>query len=155
LIHAAESRPLKVNIDDGFLNLMTPDGTAKDDVRVPEGDLGTSISSGFDEGKDLLVTIISAMGEEQVSFSRSHWLGFALIGLPGYLVQRSPERLLDSTLAYSSVFLVSPWCTCPLRPSIYRPYGCHSCCACTFHGLIQHVYCIVLSSGVAMSVCMD
>ncbi|KAG8832734.1 Eukaryotic translation initiation factor 5A [Serendipita sp. 405] len=54
-----------VNIDDGFLNLMTQDGTAKDDVKVPEGELGTQIQAGFDEGKDLLVTIISAMGEEQ------------------------------------------------------------------------------------------
>jgi len=44
---------------------MTQDGTAKDDVKVPEGDLGTQIQSDFDDGKDLLVTIISAMGEEQ------------------------------------------------------------------------------------------
>lgn len=44
---------------------MTVDGTAKDDVKVPEGDLGKQIHSEFDEGKDLLVTIISAMGEEQ------------------------------------------------------------------------------------------
>ena len=55
----------QVNIDDGFLNLMTQDGAAKDDVKVPEGDLGKDIQGGFDEGKDLLVTIISAMGEEQ------------------------------------------------------------------------------------------
>jgi len=54
-----------VNIDDGFLNLMTNDGVAKDDVKVPEGDLGKDIQAGFDEGKDLLVTIISAMNEEQ------------------------------------------------------------------------------------------
>ncbi len=60
---------LKVNIDDGFLNLMSQDGTPKDDVKVPEGDIGTQISSAFDEGKDLLVTIVSAMGEEQVSFA--------------------------------------------------------------------------------------
>ncbi|KAF7420799.1 Eukaryotic translation initiation factor 5A [Pleurotus ostreatus] len=54
-----------VNIDDGFLNLMTADGAAKDDVKVPEGDLGKQIQADFDEGKDLLVTIVSAMGEEQ------------------------------------------------------------------------------------------
>jgi len=53
-----------VNIDEGFLNLMTNDGTAKDDVKLPEGDLGTQIQAAFDEGKDTLVTIISAMGEE-------------------------------------------------------------------------------------------
>ncbi|KAG8847961.1 Eukaryotic translation initiation factor 5A [Tulasnella sp. 330] len=54
-----------VNIDDGFLNLMNSDGVSKDDVKLPEGDLGTGISKDFDDGKDLLVTIISAMGEEQ------------------------------------------------------------------------------------------
>ncbi|KAF7326937.1 Eukaryotic translation initiation factor 5A [Mycena venus] len=54
-----------VNIDDGFLNLMTQDGTAKDDVKVPDGDLGNELQSGFDDGKEFLVTIVSAMGEEQ------------------------------------------------------------------------------------------
>jgi translation initiation factor 5A len=54
-----------VNVDDGFLNLMSPDGTSKDDVKVPEGDLGKQIQVDFDDGKDVLVTIISAMGEEQ------------------------------------------------------------------------------------------
>ncbi|KAI0314004.1 eukaryotic translation initiation factor 5A [Amylostereum chailletii] len=54
-----------VNIDDGFLNLMNQDGIPKDDVKVPEGDLGKQIQADFDDGKDLLVTIVSAMGEEQ------------------------------------------------------------------------------------------
>ncbi|KAL5498207.1 ANB1 [Sanghuangporus sanghuang] len=54
-----------VNIDDDFLNLMTSDGTPKDDVKLPEGDLGKEIQENFDAGKDLLVTIVSAMGEEQ------------------------------------------------------------------------------------------
>ncbi|KAF8990252.1 eukaryotic translation initiation factor 5A [Cyathus striatus] len=54
-----------VNIDDGFLNLMTNEGQEKNDVRIPEGDIGTGIAKDFDEGKDLLVTIISAMNEEQ------------------------------------------------------------------------------------------
>lgn len=46
---------------------MNAEGTAKDDVKVPEGDLGKTIQADFDEGKDLLVTIIAAMGEEQVN----------------------------------------------------------------------------------------
>ncbi|CEH12926.1 eukaryotic translation initiation factor 5a [Ceraceosorus bombacis] len=54
-----------VNIDDGFLNLMTGDGGSKDDVKVPEGAIGDEITAGFEEGKDLAVTIVSAMGEEQ------------------------------------------------------------------------------------------
>ncbi|KAI5480663.1 eukaryotic translation initiation factor 5A [Pseudohyphozyma bogoriensis] len=54
-----------INIDDGFLNLMLPDGSGKDDVKVPEGDIGNEIQTGFDDGKDLLITIVTSMGEEQ------------------------------------------------------------------------------------------
>lgn len=53
-----------IDIDDGFLSLMTPEGSTKDDVKVPDGELGEKIQADFDEGKDLLVTIISAMDEE-------------------------------------------------------------------------------------------
>ncbi|CDR38433.1 CYFA0S02e01640g1_1 [Cyberlindnera fabianii] len=61
-----------LDIDDGFLNLMTPEGDTKDDVRAPEGELGDQIQAAFDEGKDLLVTIISAMGEEAaISFKEA------------------------------------------------------------------------------------
>ncbi|KAM0786102.1 Eukaryotic translation initiation factor 5A-1 [Microbotryomycetes sp. NB124-2] len=61
-----------INIDDGFLNMMTADGTAKDDVRLPEGELGDQIQSAFDDGQDLSVTVISAMGTEQaIAFKNS------------------------------------------------------------------------------------
>ncbi|ELU38523.1 eIF-5a domain-containing protein [Rhizoctonia solani AG-1 IA] len=53
-----------VNIDDGFLNLMSNEGVPKDDVRVPEGDLGKQIQSDFEEGKELIVTVCAAMNEE-------------------------------------------------------------------------------------------
>ncbi|OZJ06038.1 Eukaryotic translation initiation factor 5A [Bifiguratus adelaidae] len=53
-----------INIDDGFLSLMTADGSTKDDVKVPEGDLGEKLEADFEEGKELLVTILNAMGEE-------------------------------------------------------------------------------------------
>ncbi|TFK37671.1 initiation factor 5a [Crucibulum laeve] len=52
--------------DDGFLHLMV-DGASetKDDVRLPDDAEGAQIKKDFDDGKDILVTIISAMGEEQ------------------------------------------------------------------------------------------
>jgi len=53
-----------INIDDGFLSLMNSDGSTKDDVKLPEGDLGDKLSAEFDEGKELLVTVLTAMGEE-------------------------------------------------------------------------------------------
>ncbi|WFC98400.1 translation initiation factor eIF5A [Malassezia yamatoensis] len=53
-----------INIDDGYLNLMSNDGTSKDDVKVPEGEIGEQINAAFDDGKDLMVTIVAAMNEE-------------------------------------------------------------------------------------------
>ncbi|KAK5175573.1 translation initiation factor eIF5A [Saxophila tyrrhenica] len=51
--------------DDGFLSLMSDDGSTKDDVKVPEGDPGDKINKLFnDEGKDTNVIVLTAMGEE-------------------------------------------------------------------------------------------
>jgi len=39
--------------DDGFLSLMSDDGTTKDDVKVPDGEPGDKITKLFtEEGKD-------------------------------------------------------------------------------------------------------
>lgn len=40
-------------VDDGFLEMMTMDGTAKDDVKLPEGEVGELIQAGFDDGVDV------------------------------------------------------------------------------------------------------
>jgi translation initiation factor 5A len=53
-----------INIDEGFMSLMTNDGSTKDDVPVPDGELGQKIEADFDDGKELVITVISAMGEE-------------------------------------------------------------------------------------------
>lgn len=53
-----------LDIDDGFLSLMLPNGDTKSDVKLPEGELGEELKKAFDEGKDLLVAIVAAMGEE-------------------------------------------------------------------------------------------
>ncbi|KAL7004331.1 translation initiation factor eIF5A [Cystobasidiomycetes sp. EMM_F5] len=53
-----------VNVDDGYLNLMDTDGNSKDDVKVPDSEVGEQIQQLFDDGKDVLVTIVSSMGEE-------------------------------------------------------------------------------------------
>ena len=47
----------------GFFNLIDGDANAKDDVKVPDSDLGKEIEKAFEEGKDLMVTIVAAMGE--------------------------------------------------------------------------------------------
>lgn len=53
-----------VYAEDGFLHLLAPDGTEKNDVKMPEGDVGAKIQEFEDAGTDCLVTIISAMNEE-------------------------------------------------------------------------------------------
>ncbi|CAO0799420.1 unnamed protein product [Mucor circinelloides] len=54
-----------IDIDeDGFLSLMTAEGGTKEDVKLPEGELGEKLQEDFDEGKDLMVSVVSAMGEE-------------------------------------------------------------------------------------------
>ncbi|KAI3634662.1 hypothetical protein MIR68_003941 [Amoeboaphelidium protococcarum] len=55
-----------LNIDDGFLSLMLPDGTTKDDVKMPEGELGDKLQADFDEGKELIVSVTKALNEEAV-----------------------------------------------------------------------------------------
>ncbi|KAJ0422481.1 translation protein SH3-like domain-containing protein [Aspergillus carlsbadensis] len=51
--------------DDGFLSLMDDNGGTKDDVKVPDGDVGDRINKMFtDDGKDCNVVILTAMGEQ-------------------------------------------------------------------------------------------
>ncbi|KAJ2545772.1 translation initiation factor eIF5A [Coemansia sp. RSA 1878] len=48
----------------GFLSLMTEDGTMKEDVKVPDSEIGDKIIADFEQGLELMVTVVSAMGEE-------------------------------------------------------------------------------------------
>jgi translation initiation factor 5A len=54
--------------NEGFLEMMSADsaGLTKEDVRLPEGDLGSEIKTRFENGDELIVTVIAAMGEEAV-----------------------------------------------------------------------------------------
>jgi len=52
--------------DEGFVSLMTQTGETKDDLRLPEGELGDSIKKAFDDGKEIIVSVIAAMNEEAV-----------------------------------------------------------------------------------------
>lgn len=53
-----------IDIDDGFLSLITDSGDTKNDVKLPENEIGEQIKKDFEAGKDLLVTVVSAMNEE-------------------------------------------------------------------------------------------
>ncbi len=52
------------DIDGDHLSLMNEDGSMKEDVKVPEGELGDEIRAKFGNEDQWLVTVIAAMGEE-------------------------------------------------------------------------------------------
>lgn len=43
---------------------MDDNGEQRADIRLPESDLGKDIQAKFDSGEQLMITVISAMGEE-------------------------------------------------------------------------------------------
>ncbi|KAK2737694.1 Eukaryotic translation initiation factor 5A [Myotisia sp. PD_48] len=60
-----EYQLIDIDEEDGFLNLMDADGTPKDDVKLPEGDVAKTILKLFkEEDKDTNVVILTAMGEQ-------------------------------------------------------------------------------------------
>merc|ERR1711898_74869 len=52
--------------DEGFCSLMNADGTTKDDLRIPDNEVGQEVRKLVDADKELIVTIVSAMGEEHL-----------------------------------------------------------------------------------------
>ncbi|EAW08323.1 Eukaryotic translation initiation factor eIF-5A [Aspergillus clavatus NRRL 1] len=51
--------------DDGFLSLMDENGATKDDVKLPDNEIGEKIVRMFrEEEKDCNVSILTAMGEQ-------------------------------------------------------------------------------------------
>jgi len=53
-----------VDIDGDFLSLMDDGGDQREDIKLPEGELGDEIKTRFEGGDDLLVSVLSAMDEE-------------------------------------------------------------------------------------------
>lgn len=44
------------DIDDGYLTLMADNGDLREDLKIPDGDLGQQLRSDFEAGKELLVS---------------------------------------------------------------------------------------------------
>lgn len=53
--------------DDGYLCLMADNGDLREDLKVPEGEVGAQLRAEYDAGKDILCTVLKSCGEE-VSF---------------------------------------------------------------------------------------
>jgi len=52
--------------DDGFLTLMGDGGDLREDLRLPEGELGAQIRAEYDNGREILCTVLKSCGEECV-----------------------------------------------------------------------------------------
>lgn len=53
-----------VDINEDFLSLMGDDGVLREDIKLPNNDLGKEIKTRFNKDEQLLVTILCAMSEE-------------------------------------------------------------------------------------------
>ncbi|KAI8495153.1 hypothetical protein Bbelb_271390 [Branchiostoma belcheri] len=54
-----------IDVANGFLSLMDDSGDTRDDIKLPDGDLGKEISTCIaDEDYDYLVCVLKACGEE-------------------------------------------------------------------------------------------
>ena len=41
---------------DGFLSMMNDNGDLREDLKLPDGDLGSQLKTDFENGRELLVT---------------------------------------------------------------------------------------------------
>ncbi|KAM9978297.1 hypothetical protein ACTFIY_012038 [Dictyostelium cf. discoideum] len=55
-----------MDVQDGYLSLLDAAGEVKEDLALPEDDIGKEISQMLKDGKEPLVSVISALGKEGV-----------------------------------------------------------------------------------------
>merc|ERR1712072_1512518 len=60
-----------LDIDDGFVSLMEESGETKDDLKLPSGTdeldkLAEDLTAAFEDGKDMIITVLSAMNNEMI-----------------------------------------------------------------------------------------
>jgi len=55
-----------LDIEDGFVSLMEENGETKDDLKIPEDDVGKEIEAKRDAGETFIVTVLGACGEEKI-----------------------------------------------------------------------------------------
>lgn len=52
--------------EDGYVSLMDESSNIRDDISLPDDNIGKEIELAFNNGKELIVTVISAIGKEKI-----------------------------------------------------------------------------------------
>ncbi|KAL4220819.1 Eukaryotic translation initiation factor 5A-1 [Mactra antiquata] len=69
--HVKRTEYQLLNVDqDGFCQLMLDNGETREDLKLPDSELGDDIRKQFDSDKDLLVTVLKAMDSECIISSK-------------------------------------------------------------------------------------
>ncbi|OCT78627.1 eukaryotic translation initiation factor 5A-1 [Xenopus laevis] len=53
-----------IGIIDNYLSLLSDNGDVREDLKIPDGDLGKEIIAKHEAGEEILVTVLTAMSEE-------------------------------------------------------------------------------------------
>lgn len=53
-----------LDVSEGFLNLMTDDGDIREDIKIPDNDLGKEIQAKYEGGDQFMVTVLGACSQE-------------------------------------------------------------------------------------------
>jgi len=61
-----------IALDDGYLSLMNDAGDIRDDLKCPDDEVGNEIREAIDNEKEILVTSLSAVGEEAVIATKAN-----------------------------------------------------------------------------------
>nr|XP_020441526.1 eukaryotic translation initiation factor 5A-1 [Monopterus albus]XP_020441527.1 eukaryotic translation initiation factor 5A-1 [Monopterus albus] len=53
-----------IGIQEGYLSLLEDNGSVREDLKIPEGDLGKEIVLKYEAGEEMMITVLSALNEE-------------------------------------------------------------------------------------------
>ncbi|XP_029316688.1 eukaryotic translation initiation factor 5A-1-like isoform X2 [Cottoperca gobio] len=65
-VKRTEYQFVDLDLQDGYLSLLDDAGAPREDLKIPDTDLGKEIKKKFENGEGFMVTVLKAIGEEQV-----------------------------------------------------------------------------------------